>query len=104
MKKKNNKKIVIVSIIAILAIPVLVVLFLFTIGVVGVVLGGLGFIESPSEESSRPEYSTEMVECPSCGEEVYHLIRREVYEGNGDWKEWCSDCWREFDDLSPYDY
>ncbi|MBQ7766596.1 MAG: hypothetical protein IJ397_07135 [Lachnospiraceae bacterium] len=101
MNKKNNKKIVIVSIIAIL---VSVVLFLLTIGVIGMGLVLGEFIESPSEESSRPEYSTEKVECPSCGKEVYHLIRRELYEGNGDWKEWCSDCWKEFDDISIYDY
>lgn len=44
------------------------------------------------------------VTCPSCGKEVSSLKRREIFKGNGDWKEWCYDCWDEYDSLSPYDY
>lgn len=51
-----------------------------------------------NETNTKPS----LVECPSCHKKVTKLITKEVFAGNGDYKSWCSACWKEFDSLNIY--
>ncbi len=64
--------------------------------------GGSSYSSSSSSTYGGSSYSSSMVTCPSCGERVSSLIRREVIKGNGDWQSWCSSCWSNYDRISPY--
>ncbi len=55
-----------------------------------------------STNNSSNNYSSNLQTCPSCGNKVSKLVRREVIRGNGDWQEWCQSCWNSYDEISPY--
>lgn len=60
-------------------------------------------IQTNANTKSKKESSkSSLVECPSCHKKVNKLIRKEVFAGNGDYKSWCSACWKEFNSLNIY--